>query len=125
MELTVNDEDVHEEIALEPSSESSNTSTSDSQIVDKSHDELELVHSSSSTSGVQTVMTGEIHEMQGNENNDQDNGKSHMEVRKSLYMHEIELPDDSHRKKIELVKESILAMKRGPRYFETPYYNEM
>ena len=26
-------------------------------------------------------------------------------------MHEIELPDDSHRKKIEQVKESILAMK--------------
>ena len=34
-----------------------------------------------------------------------------MEVRESLYMHEIELPDDSHQKKIELVKESILAMK--------------
>ena len=34
-----------------------------------------------------------------------------MEVRESLYMHEIELPDDSHRKKIERVKESILAMK--------------
>ena len=34
-----------------------------------------------------------------------------MEVRESLYMHEIELLDDSHRKKIERVKESILAMK--------------
>ena len=34
-----------------------------------------------------------------------------MEVRESLYSHEIELPDDSHRKKIECVKESILAMK--------------
>ena len=34
-----------------------------------------------------------------------------MEIRESLYMHEIELPDDSHRKKIERVKESILAMK--------------
>ena len=37
--------------------------------------------------------------------------QSHMEVRESLYMHEIELPDDSHQKKIERVKESILAMK--------------
>ena len=34
-----------------------------------------------------------------------------MEVRETLYMHEIELPDDSHRKKIEHVKQSILAMK--------------
>ena len=34
-----------------------------------------------------------------------------MEVRESLYRHEIELPDDSHRKKIDRVKESILAMK--------------
>ena len=34
-----------------------------------------------------------------------------MEVRESLYRHEIELPDDSHQKKIEHVKESILAMK--------------
>ena len=34
-----------------------------------------------------------------------------MEVRESLYMHEIEPPDDSHRKKIEHVKERILAMK--------------
>ena len=28
-----------------------------------------------------------------------------MEVRESLYSHEIELPDDSHRKKIERVKD--------------------
>ena len=34
-----------------------------------------------------------------------------MEVRESLYMHEIELPNDSHQKQIERVKESILAMK--------------
>ena len=34
-----------------------------------------------------------------------------MKVRESLYMHEIELPDDRHRQKIERVKESILAMK--------------
>ena len=34
-----------------------------------------------------------------------------MEVRESLYRHEIEFSDDSHRKKIERVKESILAMK--------------
>ena len=34
-----------------------------------------------------------------------------MEVRESLYRHEIELLDDSHRKKFERVKESILAMK--------------
>ena len=34
-----------------------------------------------------------------------------MEVRESLYMYEIELLDDSHRKKIERVKEIILAMK--------------
>ena len=34
-----------------------------------------------------------------------------MEARESLYRHEIELPDDSHRKKIEHVKESILVMK--------------
>ena len=46
LELTVHDEDVHEEIALEPSCESSDTNTSDSQIVDKLCDELELVHSS-------------------------------------------------------------------------------
>ena len=57
-------------------------------------------------------MTGDIHEVQGNEHNSQDNGKSHMDVRENLYRHEIELPDDSHRKKkIERVKESILAMK--------------
>ena len=34
-----------------------------------------------------------------------------MEVRESLYMHERELPDDSHRNNIERVKEIILAMK--------------
>ena len=50
--LTVHDEDVHE-IALEPSCESSDTSTFASQIVDKPCDELELVHSSSPTAGVQ------------------------------------------------------------------------
>ena len=63
MELIVHDEDVHEEIALEPSCESSNTSTFASQIVDKPCDELELVHSSSPTVGVQKIMTGEIHEV--------------------------------------------------------------
>ena len=52
LELTVHDKHVHEEIALEPSRESSDTSTSDSQIVDKSCDELELVHYSSPTIGV-------------------------------------------------------------------------
>ena len=61
LELTVHDEDVHEEIALEPSCESSDTSTFANQIVDKSCDELELVHSSTPTAGVQTVMTGGIH----------------------------------------------------------------
>ena len=45
LELTVHDEDVHEEITLEPSCESSDTSTFASQIVDKLCDELELVHS--------------------------------------------------------------------------------
>ena len=70
-------------------------------------------------------MTGEIHEVQGNEHNSRDSEQSHMEVRESLYMHEIELLDDSHRKKIECVKEIILAMIRGPRYSKTPYYNEM
>ena len=62
----------------------------------KSYDELELVYSSSPTLGVQTVMTDEIHVVQGNEHNSRDSGQSHMEVRESLYMHEIELPDDSH-----------------------------
>ena len=38
-------------------------------------------------------------------------GKNTLEVRESLYRHEIELIDDSHQKKIECVKESILAMK--------------
>ena len=69
LELTVHDEDVHEEIALKPSCESSDTSTFDSQIVDKPCDGLELVHSSSPIAGVHTVMTGEIHEVQGNEHN--------------------------------------------------------
>ena len=67
LELTIHDENVHEEIALEPSCESSNTSTFTIQIMDKPCDELELVHSSSPTAGIQTVMTGEIHEVQGNE----------------------------------------------------------
>ena len=96
LELTVHDEDVHEEITLEPSCESSDTNTSVSQIVDKMCDELELVHSSSPTTRVQTVMIGEIHEVQGNEHRSRDSGQSHMEVRESLYMHEIKLPDDSH-----------------------------
>ena len=52
LELTVHDEDLHKEIALEPSYESSDTSTFASQIMDKSCDELELVHSSSPTPGV-------------------------------------------------------------------------
>ena len=37
--------------------------------------------------------------------------QSHVEVRESLYRHEIELPDDIHRKNIERVKERILEMK--------------
>ena len=102
---------MHEEITLEPSCESSDTSTFASQIVDKPSDELELVHSSSPTAGVQIVMTGEIHEVQGNEHSSRDIEKSHMEVRESLYMHEIELCDDSYQKKIERVKESIVTMK--------------
>ena len=56
-------------------------------------------------------MIGEIHEVQGNEHSSRDSGQSHMEVRESLYRHEIELPNDSHQKKSERVKESILAMK--------------
>ena len=52
LELTIHDEDVHEEITLEPSYESSDTSTFSSQIVDKPCDELELVHSSSPTARV-------------------------------------------------------------------------
>ena len=52
LELTVHDEDAHEEMALEPSCESSDTSTFASQIVDKPCDELELVHSSSPTTGI-------------------------------------------------------------------------
>ena len=87
---------MHEEIALEPFCESSDTSTFASRIVDKLCDELELVHSSSPTAGVQIVMTREIHEVQGNEHNSRDIEQSHMEVRDILYMHEIELPDDSH-----------------------------
>ena len=96
LELTVHDKDVHEEITLEPSCESSDTSTFTSQIVDKPCDELELVHSSSPTAGVQIVMTREIHEVQGNEHSCRDSEQSHMEVRESLYMNEIELPDDRH-----------------------------
>ena len=64
--------------------------------MDKPFDELELVHSSSPIAGVQTVMIGEIHEVQGNEHNSRDSEQSHMEVGESLYMHEIELPDESH-----------------------------
>ena len=64
--------------------------------MDKPCDELELVHSSSPTAGIQTLMTGEIHEVQGTEHNSRDSEQSHMEVRESLYMHEIELLDDSH-----------------------------
>ena len=52
LELTVHDKGVHEEIALEPSCESSDTSTFSSQIVDTLCDELELVHSSPPTAGV-------------------------------------------------------------------------
>ena len=63
MELTIHDEDVHEEITLEPSYESSDTSTFSSQIVDKPCDELELVHSSSPTAVFQTVMEGGLHEV--------------------------------------------------------------
>ena len=50
MELKVHDEDVHEEIALEPSCESSDTNTFASQILVKMYDELVLVYSSSPTS---------------------------------------------------------------------------
>ena len=52
LELIVHDEDVHQEIALEPSCESGDTGTSDGHIVDNPCDELELVHSSSPTAGV-------------------------------------------------------------------------
>ena len=52
--------------------------------MDKPCDELELVHSSSPTAGIQTVMTGKIHEVQGNEHNSRDSEQSHMEVRESL-----------------------------------------
>ena len=41
-------------------------------------------------------MIGEIHEVQGNEHSSRDSEQSHMEVRESLYSHEIELPNDSH-----------------------------
>ena len=41
-------------------------------------------------------MTDEIHVVQGNEHNSRDSGQLHMEVRESLYRHEIELPNDSH-----------------------------
>ena len=50
--IAVHDEDVHEEIALESSCESSDTSTFPSRIVDTLCDKLELVHSSSPTAGV-------------------------------------------------------------------------
>ena len=52
LELTIHDEDVHEEITLEPSCEFSDTSKFASQIVDQQCDELELVQSSSPTEGV-------------------------------------------------------------------------
>ena len=76
LELTV-----HDEPCDEPSYESSDTSTFASQIVDKPCDELELVHSSSPTVGIQIVMTGQIHEVQGNEHSSRDSEQSHMEVR--------------------------------------------
>ena len=63
-------------------------------------------------------MIGKIHEVQGNEHSSRDSEQSHMEVRESLYVHEIELPDDSHRKKIERVKESILVMKEGTKILQ-------
>ena len=65
-------------------------------------------------------MTGEIQEVQGNEHSSRDSEQSHMEVRESLYSHEIKLPDDSHRKNIERVKKSILAMKEDP---DTPRHH--
>ena len=55
------------------------------------------------------------------EHSSRDSQKSHVEVRESLYIHEIELPDDSHRKKIERVKESILAMKERTK--DTPRHH--
>ena len=64
--------------------------------MDKPCDELELVHSSSPTTRILIVMTSEIHEVQGNEHNRRDSEQSHMEVRESLYMHEIEIPYHSH-----------------------------
>ena len=115
---------MNEEIELEPSCDFSDTNTFDSQIVDKSCDELELVHSSSPTARVQTVMTGKIHEVQSNDHNSRNSGQSHMEVRESLYMHELELPDDSHRKKIERVKESVLAMCSPPIAHQQQKYSE-
>ena len=93
LELTVHDENVHEEVAVEPSYEYSDTNTYDSHIVGKMCDGLGFVHSSSPTPGVQIVMTSEIHEVQGNEHNSRDSGQSHMEVRDSLYGNDIELPD--------------------------------
>ena len=77
-DITVVSEHVYKEIALEPSCESSDTNTFDSQIVDKPCDELELVHSSSPTVEVQIVMTGEIHEVQGNEHNSRDSGEEYI-----------------------------------------------
>ena len=52
-----------EEVALKPFCESSDTDTFDSRIVDRPCGELDLVHSSSSTARVQTIMTGEIREV--------------------------------------------------------------
>ena len=65
-----------------------------------------MVDSSSPTAGVQTITTEEIHEVQGNEHNSQDMEQSHMEVRESLYMHEIELLDDSHRRRLNGLKKA-------------------
>ena len=80
LDLMVHDEDVHEEVALNPSGEYRDTDTFDSRIVDMLSGELELVHSSSSTAGVQMVMIGEIHEVQGSDHKSRDSGKSHMEA---------------------------------------------
>ena len=52
LELIVHDEDVHEQITLEASCESSDTSTFASHIMDNPCDDLELVHSSSPTAGI-------------------------------------------------------------------------
>ena len=58
--MTVHDEDVHQEVALELSCESRDTNSFDGQIVDRPCGKMELVHSSSSIVGIQTFMTNEI-----------------------------------------------------------------